>query len=759
MRAFTYPLYERLRATTPDLAKLAAEDSVGATVILEEGGREGPGDESAGRGVPVTANYFETVGVRAIHGRTFGPGDQTAVGADPVMVLSHGYWQRRFGGDPAVVGSRVSINGTAYTVVGVAAPGFAGIKVGEVTDFWVPITMHADLLREGPLLRERDEWWLVLVGRLATPGSIGAAEAGLSATVRQYLQELQPQLPVHVRNQLANTPPRVELVPGALGVSRLRGEFQQSVLALMAGVGLLLLVVCLNVSHLLLVRAARRQGEMTIRAALGASRGRLLRQCLAEGLLLSFLGAGAGLFFMHWIVDALVSLAVAPTTRLGLAVTVDARVVAFTAALAVLAALLLGLAPAWQIARGHLHHGLHLAARLVAGRRGAASRMLVVSQVVFSLVLLVAAGLLSSSLRRLRAADKGFDEQHLLLLGIDARFVELSDAQQPLFQQDLLRRVESIPGVQSASLANYEILDRGRWGRGISFARDSELVVTQFFAVTSNYFSTVGMTLVAGRPLDAGDQKGGGLVAVVNETLARRLRSAPAAMVGRRFRFGDPATGQVADKEVVGVVQDARVNALREPPVPTVYVPSVQWSEVTIQAVQVRGIGDSAQLFQNLRRALKEAHPRLRVTSARTMSNQIDGSLRRERLLATLSSVFGLSALFLVCLGLYGVISEWVLQRTREIGVRIALGATVRRVRWLVLRQALILVGLGILLGVPTAAAASQLLQTMLFGISSMDPATLAAVAAILLVVTTFAAYLPARRASRVEPMTALRAE
>jgi predicted permease len=663
---------------------------------------------------------------------------------------------------PRVVGARLLVNGTAYTVVGVAAPGFAGTRVGTAIDFWVPITMHVDLVRMGTanLLRDRDQWWLVLVGRLAPGASIAATQARISVTVGQYVEELAPRLPPYVRDLLKNARLRVELLPGARGASNLRADYRQPALALMAGVGLLLLVVCLNVSHLLLARAARRQGEMNIRAALGASRGRLVRQSLAEGLLLSLLGAAAGLLAMRWMADALVSLAVPAADGHALAVGADGRVVAFTAGLAAAAALLLGLIPAWQSARTDLFQGLRSSAAAVAGRRGrAAGRMLVLSQVVFSLVLLVGAALLSSSLRRLRTAERGFDEQHLVLLGIDLRAADLRDEQQPLFQQELLRRAAAVPGVQSVSLANFEILDRGRWSAGVSFLGQSEVFGADMFAVTSDYFSTVGMSLVAGRTLTGDDRQGGARVAVVNEAVARRLRSTPAAMVGRRFRFGDPASGQAADKEVVGVVRDARVNALRDDPRPTMYVPSVQWPEEAVQAVQVRAAGDSAMLQQELRRALKQTHPRLRVTNVRTMTSQIDGSLRRERLLAGLSTAFGLTALFLVCLGLYGVISQWAVQRTREIGVRIALGATGRGVRWLVLRQALALVGLGVVAGLPAAAVSASFLREMLFGVSPADPTTMAAMAAALLAVTTAAAYLPARRASRVEPMTALRSD
>jgi putative ABC transport system permease protein len=301
MAAFTYPLYERLRAGIPDFQALAAEDSMGANAIVEWGGSDRSGEEAAGRGLPVTANYFAMLGVGALRGRTFVAGDQTTPGADPVMVLSHGFWQRRFGGDPAVVGARVRVNGTGYTVVGVAASPFTGTKVAAATDFWVPITMHADLVREKPLLHERDEWWLVVVGRLAPGVSIAAAEARVNATARQYLREIQPRLPASVRATIARDGIRVELVPGALGVSRVRGEFRQPLLALMAGVGLLLVVVCLNVSHLLLARAVRRQREMSIRAALGASQSRLLRQCLAEGLLLSVAGGAGGLLAMRWM--------------------------------------------------------------------------------------------------------------------------------------------------------------------------------------------------------------------------------------------------------------------------------------------------------------------------------------------------------------------------------------------------------------------------------------------------------------------------
>jgi predicted permease len=756
LRAFSYPIQERLR-DDPSFEGLAAEDSWSDRALVA---RSTPGAESTSdRGLAVTANYFSVLGLQPVHGRLFAAGDQTAPGADRVLVLGHHYWQRRFSGDPGVVGARLTINGKPYQVIGVVPPGFTGIHPGEAIDFWVPLTMQGELHREGPLLADRSTAWLHLIGRLRPGVSMSAAEAGLNVALGRHLTEIQPTLDQPDRQKIERREVRIGLQPGGRGASFLRRDFREPLLVLQAGVALLLLIVALNVSHLLLARGISRQREMTIRIALGASRFRLARQLSTEGILLASVSVAAADLLSRWLIDGLLALAVDGETARALAVGGDGRVWLFAAGLSVLTAVLVGLVPAVQSWRRDLQTDLRAGARAVTTTRRRLGRWLLISQMAVSLVLLVGAGLLWGTLRSLRQVDTGFRRDHLMLAELDFRFVDLTDQQKEGVYDELLRRVSALPGVASASLAIHEILDSDRWTTTISFAGATSPINPgpHAFVVTPGYFDTVGMTIVRGREFGRGDRTGAGAVAIVNETLARLISDGD--VLGKRFRFGHPSSPAPADIEVIGVVRDAKINSLREKPRPTVYCPLAQSLDSGVNNLQVRMLADSGNLPGQVRSVVATVHPALRIANVRTVDAAMDQSLRQERLLATLSSAFGLTAVFLVCLGLYGVIAQWAAQRTQEIGVRMALGATGRGVQWLVMRQAFLLVLAGVALGLPAAAAAARVIRGLLYGVAPFHPATLTAAVSSLLLVGAAAAYLPARRASRIDPMTALRSE
>jgi predicted permease len=496
---------------------------------------------------------------------------------------------------------------------------------------------------------------------------------------------------------------------------------------------------------------------MSIRTALGASRARLLRQLLAEGLLLSALGGAAGALATGWLSDGLLSLASLNVVG----VRIDGRVLSFVALLALGTAILLGLVPAWHASRADLQQALRATSSAVTGGgpRRLVSRILLTSQVAFSVVLLVGAGLLASSLGKLRNVDKGFDEEHLLLVSIFTRLAGVEKAQALPLNDEILQRVTALPGVRGASLSFGEILGGGRVTEVIFVPGGNESIYPHVFTVTPAYFAAVGMTMARGRTLRDNDRQGAPPVAVVNESLARKLFGGADA-VGKYFRF-DPARSPGQSKEnilVVGVVRNARVNNLRNQPGPIVYLPVAQAPRL-LGNLQVRTFADPARLGDQVRRAIEEGHPGLAVSSVRTMSTQVDRSLAQQRLLAALATAFGLTALFLVCVGLYGVIAQWAAQRTQEIGVRMALGASGGRVRWMVLRQAFALVLVGVVVGLPAAMVASRVLHTFLFGLTPSDPGTLTAAALLMFAVASLAAYLPARRASHIDPMVALRCE
>jgi predicted permease len=761
---FSYPLYQRLHADEGVFTELAAQQSGTTNSLVRWGGSaEGqPADPAVGRSV--SANFFAVLGVPAHRGRTFLPEDEATPGAPPALVLSHGYWQRRFGGDPRVIGATVTVDARQGRVVGVTPPGFTGLEVGSPTDFWMPIAASAP-----PYLASARHRWLYLVGRTKPGVAMATAQARANVSLQQFLAEHGAE--AWFNSPDAGTPQQVRLAleRGATGMSALRKRFRDPLLALTAGVGLLLLIVCLNVSHLLLARAVSRQREMSIRAALGAGRARVVRQLLAEGLLLSALGGGAGVLVTTWLREGLLALASSGEMPLPLDVRSDVRVLAFTAALALATALLLGLVPARQAWRADLQRALAATSHAVTagGSRRLVSRVLLASQVALALVLLFGAGLLAGSLRRLREVPGGFDERHLLVANMNPGLTGLRGEPLVVLYDDLLRRVTALPGVRSASLSTNTLLSGHRMFRRIlargtiSSSDPTEPMEVGWSAgiVTPGYFETVGMTMAAGRSLGREDHANAPRVAVVNQALARRFFRG-AEVLGKRFRFGgdDPSR---PDIEVVGIVEDARSRSLREEPEPTVYVPVAQ-SPFQLQSLEVRardGVADPAALLAAIRRAMQETHPSLVVRGVRTMRDQRERSVVLERLLATLSSAFGLAAIFLVSLGLYGVIAQWAAQRTREIGVRVALGAAAAGVRWMVMRQALVLVLAGVVVGLPAAMAASRLLKAFLFGVTPMDPATLAGAALALFAVATAAAYLPARRASRVDPMVALRAE
>jgi predicted permease len=745
---YSYPLYRRLQSEAV-FSGLAAQQGGTTSCAVRAGEHEPPAEAATGRAV--SGNFFEVVGVAAQRGRLLAAADDTAT-AEPVVVLSHGYWQRRFGGDQALVGTRLEINATRYTVVGILAPRFEGTAAGERIDLWVPLHRHAQLVHRDELLTSRMLWWLHLFGRLAPNIDRSAAQASANVTLQRFLAEDRFRV-----SELPDTDPtvaptakdvRIELGPGGRGLSGMRQTFAQPLLVLMAGVGLLLLIVCLNVGHLLLLRAIRRQRELNIRAALGASRGRLVRQLVTEGLLLSVLGGIAGALAMRWLVDGI--LAVAPGgTELDVAV--DGTVWAFGTVCTMIAGVLVGLAPAWQVARRSLQPALRTGAGATDRRAGRLGRVLMVSQVVFAVVLLVGAVLLGATLERLRAVDLGVDRERLLVATVMPRTMGLDQARALLLHEALAQRASALPGVRSASMSALS----GYWSLQLPSGATSGTGV-QRVTVTPEHFQTVGLRLLQGRAFTRQDHDQSAPVAIVNRALARQLFGEGTA-VGRRFRL---VAGPPQDMEVVGVVSDARqlFGQLREAPAPAFYRPAAQAHDM-LSRLEVRAAGDPALLTADVRRAIGEVAPGLPIGAVRTMTERTEEALRPERLMAMLSRGFGLTALFLVALGLFGVVGQWAAQRTPELGVRMALGATTGEVRWLVLRQSLALVLVGVVLGIPTAAAASRLLAGVLFGVQPLHAPALGVAAAALFLVAVLAAYLPARRASRVDPMTALRSE
>jgi predicted permease len=751
-----HELYQRLRSDGA-FSGVAAQDSAATSAVVHWRGEPDSTESNHALRTWVSGNYFDVLRLHALLGRTLQPTDDLP-GAAPVVAISHRYWTRRHGADPAIVGARVSVNGRPHTVVGVMPPGFTGLDMRMLTDLWVPIaSMQSDFNSDrAVLVDKRETRWLLPLGRLAPGVTRDAAQAGVNLTLAQYLAD-DPRLATKVEERRST---RFRLDPGAQGISIFRQSFRRPLLILMGGVGLLLLIVYLNIAHLLLARTVARQREMSVRTAVGASRARLVRQLLTEGLLLSLLGAGVGLGMMRWMSDGLVRLATSASRFVVVDVRLDGRVLAFTAVLALVSAALLGLLPARQVTGLDVQQTLRATSAGAGGARRLGSQLLLASQVAFSLVLLVGTGLLAGTLRNLRGIERGVDQEHVLVMWVSTEFSGLEQPRTLALQDEILRRVRALPGVREASLSfAADALLGGGIHQTITLP-DGVPHRAPFAAVTPSYFETVGLRLLAGRPFTTDDRAGGPPVAIINQALARELFGAENP-VGQRFVQASDALSRRMDSrsvEVVGMLRDAGTTDLRGESQPMAYTPAAQ-SPNFVGELEVRTAGDPGRLGEQIRRVVLEIQPGLPVRNIRSLQVELDRVLWRERLLAALSTGFGLTALFLVSLGLYGVISQWSGQRTREIGVRMALGATAGGVRWLVLRRALLLVLAGVAVGLPAAMAGAHLLQAMLFGIQPIDPITLGGAALILVTVTLVAAYLPARRASRIDPVAALRSE
>jgi predicted permease len=760
VRAYSYSLFDRLRRDAQGggqgdglFEDVAAQQTTRTRSVVRRMGvpdrdpRPDPGVPANGR--LASGNFFQVLGVSAWRGRTLLPEDEGARGANPVVVLSHAYWQRRFGSAPDLLGSALSINGRRYTVVGILPPELPGTRVGDPTDLWLPLSMQAEFMRGDPLY-ERSDRWLLVYGRLKPSVTLAVAEASVNVSLQRWLSDR----PVPIEDNVRRTS-HIQLQPGHAGTSGVREDARRPLLVLWAAVAVLLIIVGLNVSHLLLARSVTRQRELAIRTALGGSRGRLLRQSLAESALLATLGAGGGVVAARLMIDGLLAFTpgIIPDVQL------DLRALLLVAALAAGTAALLGVVPAVHAARIDIQQSLRASSQAITGpgTRRLWSRLLLASQVACSLVLLVGAGLLASSLSRLREQDMGFERQHILHAQMLLRETGLSRDEALRVYDQLVERAGALSGVQSASmsLGTGNLLRAATWRSDLHFTDGRPSRDALAGTVTPGYFATMGIGLVRGRAFTAEDNAGAPPVAVVNETLARQVFGSASAALGQRLSFDED---EPRDIQIVGVVRDARTLQVRREPSRAIYRPVAQAFDY-LWSLEVRAHGDPALLADLVRQTVRDTHPALGMPNVKTLSEHVEASLRHDLLLATLSTGFGVIALFLVCLGLYGVIGQWVGQRTREIGVRMALGATAPGLRWLVLRQAFVLVAAGMLVGLPAALAAAQLLKGLLYGVPAVHAPTLVLVALALFAVATAAAYLPARRASRVNPMQALRAE
>ena len=738
----SYPDYVDFRDQTDVFESLAASQP---TILSASGENE----TERRRGFTVTGNYFEVLGVTAQVGRTLQPSDGQSSDSQPV-VISDGLWRGRFGSDPTIVGQTLKLNNTPYTIVGVTAASFHGLRTGLPPEFWLPMRTSPHLVGSG-----RADRGLEVLGRLKPGVTLGQAQTQLT-TIAARLAEAYPKSNLGTLERPKDPRPVTVAQESRLNPGAQTGLWRLSSL-LFVVVGLVLLIACANVANLLLARASVRRREIAVRLALGASRRRLVQQLLTESFLLALLGGVAGLILTQWTTGLLPRF-FPPEAVGGVDFTVDWRVLVFTLAVSLITGMLFGLVPALQATRLNLipslkDEGGSSGQRL---RRLALRDALVISQLSLSLVLLICAVLFVRSLQHAVHSDPGFAAQNLLEASVETTAANFSPQQTEAFYEQTLERVGSLPGVKSATLVAFVPISGGGYRRRVTFEEyqwqpkeDTELNTN---IIGPNYFSTMGIPIVAGRDFNAQDRKGSPEVVIVNEVLARRFLGGNA--VGKRLRFGS----KEPFREIVGVARNAKYRNLREEPLPFIYTPLAQEPQSGM-TLMVRTAGDPGALVGAVRSEIGAVNKDVPSFGAQTMTERIGSELAVDRIIAVLLSVFGGSALLLAAIGIYGVIGYAVAQRTHEIGVRIALGADQRDILKLIVGQGMVLIVIGAGIGLALALAATRLLKSLLFGVSATDPLTFVSVVVALVGVALLACYLPARRAMKVDPLVALRYE
>ena len=755
---FSYPLYQDFQQQGEYFSGLAALSSYPIDVFAT--------DEAPVPGEPmerfqarlVTGNFFDVLGVPAALGRTLSPADNRVAGAHPVVVISHGLWTRKFGQNPEIVNRTIDLSGARYTILGVTSADFHGVTVGFSTDLWVPLAMQSEITREPSFLDDRERMWLRILGRLDPSVTVQAAAARTNEIFRRVVTDAAgSELSAESKGTIAAL--ATELEPFAKGFSPLRRRYSRPLVFLMSVVGLVLLIACANVGNLQLARAATREQEVALRMALGSTRNRLLRQFLTEGLILALVGGAMGLLVARWLISLLLSLI--STRAVPIDVGLDLRVLGFTLVVSLLSVMLFGLIPALRATRTDLTASMKSEGGAAddPGRGWGLREILLVSQVAISLPLLVAAGLLVTSLQNLRSEETGVIHEALLAAYIDPQGGGYTPEQLPSLYRDLLARVEALPEVESASIAYLGPFGSGRYVNAISIdgyqpQTDSEALIENDL-VTPGYFETIGARLLLGRPLAESDAEGAPQVAVVNEAFARRYFGGRSP-IGERFGVDGDDTSQ--DIEIVGMVGNFKQHDLRTEATPTAYFPVAQNMQALFTLL-TRSRQNPETLIPEVSRVIAEVASDLPLLVARPLTDVIERTLQQEKMIAQLTTLFGLLALILASLGLYGVVAYGVSRRTREIGIRIALGALRTQVTWMALKSALVLVAIGVAIGLAVALASGRLMAGLLFDLDPSNLETLLLASLVLLGVALVAGFWPAHRASRLDPVQALRQE
>lgn len=704
----------------------------------------------------VSSNFFEGIGVSTIAGRPILPRDDVRSGAAAVAVISDSFWSRRFGRDASVLDRQISLNQVPVTIIGVNPPAFKGMEPGKNPDIFLPLSMQPAILpnqytdKHGSLLDDPDYWWLLIMARLKPDVSEWQTQAALDVVLSQVVRDSLP-------NKKGRDMPHLRTLTGSRGLDELRREFSRPLFVLISLVGVVLLIACVNLANLLLARATARRREISVRLALGAGRGRVIRQMLTEGLLLATLGGGAGLLLGYWTRNSIPGLLATSWKPSPFQAQFDSQVLLISIAITFITGILFSLAPAWQSTRVQVNVALKDGARSTMSLpKLLASKSLVVFQICLSLLLLIGAGLFIRTFSNLRSANLGFRPERILLFTLDPpRTRYTGEKTMALFLQ-LEEGIQAVPGVQSVTLssnalvANSESTTRFTTpGRG---RRPVEADRTWINEVGDRFFETMGIPILYGRSLGSQDRANSPRVGVVNQQFARNF-------FGKENPLGKTVVNGKDTYQIVGICGDARFNEIRGSIPPTFYRPFTQARELSQMTFEVKTAAGEASILKSVREVVRFIDKDLPVFDVRTQTQQIDATLSNERIFAALASGFGFLALILASVGIYGIMAYAVARRTGEIGIRMALGAQRHQVLMMVLRETALLAAAGIVIGIVAATGLTRYIGSMLYGLKSSDPLTLCSAVVLLLAVALIAGWWPARRASRLDPMVALRHE
>ena len=748
--SFSYPVYRELSAHNQAMQDLFAfqEDGMNATIH---------GTARRVRVEMVSGNYYSGLGVRPQLGRPIQPSDETVQGPGTVVIISEGIWERDFGRSPLVLGQTITVNQSAMTIVGVNPRGFTGADDTQVSpDVFLPLSMQPVVDPKGKksYLEDPGEWWVKIMGRVKPNVTDSQPEAVLSSQLQAAVRGTMPVKP-------GETIPRLLISDGGRGNHLSENEFQKPAFVLMTFTGLVLLLACANIANLMLARGAQRQREMSVRLALGAGRARILRQLLTESLLLAAAGGLAGLLIGYLGRNAIPRLLTNAWETSDLNVHFDWRVFGFTAAVTVVTGLLFGLAPAWMAARAELSSSLKESTQTTTRRRKAmGGKAIVTFQIALSTLLVVGAGLFLRTLFALQSVDAGFRTDHLILFSINPPATRYDKGKDVQLHMRLEEDFAAIAGVQALTTAATPYISN-------SMSNDTFLLPDEKFdpnkqqaedvnTVGNSFFATMGIPIVAGRAFNAQDTATSAKVAIINQSLARK-RFPNVNPIGMEIRDGDVPESFAG--RIVGICADTRYTSLRDEPPPQFFMLNRQQSDVGGLTYALRSSLEPAALAPALREAVRKIDRDLPIVDIRTQQDQIDSTMQKERIFASLTAGFGLLALALACVGIYGIMAYSVANRRNEIGIRLALGAQPRQVRGMILRESTWLAVAGIVVGVGAALLLTRLVKSMLYAIQPYDPTTMTAVILVLLAVALAASWIPARRAAGVQPMEALRHE